>query len=428
VDVTRRPSLITDDLLRQLMAAGQADLLVGVPTLDNASTIEGVLYAIHQAIADGLADHRVLILNSDGGSSDATQALVAAASRSRAATLLASHSLRTLHRIVAPYHGLPGKRAAIRTVFAAADLLQTRAVAIVDPAATTPDAAALLALFGLGLRAPNDFVASCPVRDPREAPLITQVVRPLIAAAFGASFEDPLGGEFVASAAFVADALRQPVWDNEHLRPGIDLWLRVHALAGPFTTVQVHTPARVRESTPAQPALRTIVQQVLAATWASLDTCAARWMSGVPVALPTTVTRVTADSAAPPTWDVDGLARSCREAVHDLEPLWRRILPDPICRSLRTAVAHDPLALDDALWADILVEYAAAWRRGRSRADDLAASFVPLYLGRAATYLHGSAALDPAAARGRLDALTDQLRARRARLVEAWRLARPGGS
>ena len=118
---------------------------------------------------------------------------------------------------------------------------------------------------------------------------MTQAVRPLLAAALGASFDDPVGEEFVASGAFVADALRQPVWDDEPLRAGVDLWLRVHALAGPFTTAQVQAPARARPTSPDPPSLRSVVQQVLAATWTSLDLCASRWVAGEPVRPPATL-------------------------------------------------------------------------------------------------------------------------------------------
>jgi hypothetical protein len=425
--VARRPSLISDDLLRQLMAAGQADLLVGVPTLNNAATIEPVLAAVHQAIADGLTHHRVLIVNSDGGSEDGTQARLRSASESRGATLLASHSLRTLHRIVVPYHGLPGKRAAIQILFAAADLLQTRAVAIIDPAASSPSAEALLALFQLGLTGDNDFVAAAPLRDPREGPLVTQVVRPLIAAAFGTSFEDPLGEEFVASGAFVADALAQPVWDDEPLRAGVDLWLRVHALAGPFRSVQVQTPPRTRQSPPAPPSLLGVLRQVLSATWVCLDRYAPRWTSDRLVDPPRLLAR---DTAAPagPTWDWPAMARAYRDAIHDLDPIWSRLLSPAVLRELRSASAADPVCVPDALWADILLDYAISWRHGRGRADDLAASFFPLYLGRAASYLRETEGLDAEASRARLDALARHVRERRSRLVDAWRPAGPGGS
>ncbi len=85
-----------------------------------------------------------MLLNVDGGSTDGTPDIVRDASIVDRETLVASHSLRTHHRISAPYHGVPGKAAALRTVFAAADLLQARAVVVLDPeiASVTPESVA----------------------------------------------------------------------------------------------------------------------------------------------------------------------------------------------------------------------------------------------------------------------------------------------
>jgi hypothetical protein len=40
-------SALSDALLRQLIAVGQVDILVGLPTLNNAATILDVVRAIH---------------------------------------------------------------------------------------------------------------------------------------------------------------------------------------------------------------------------------------------------------------------------------------------------------------------------------------------------------------------------------------------
>ena len=40
-------SSLPDALLRQLIAVGQVDVLVGLPTLNNAATIENVVRAVH---------------------------------------------------------------------------------------------------------------------------------------------------------------------------------------------------------------------------------------------------------------------------------------------------------------------------------------------------------------------------------------------
>ena len=82
------------------------------------------------------------MINSDGGSTDGTPDLIRGATFTEADRVQTSHPLRTLHRVLAPYHGLPGKHTALRTVFAAAELTQAKALVVIDPGgpATTPGA------------------------------------------------------------------------------------------------------------------------------------------------------------------------------------------------------------------------------------------------------------------------------------------------
>jgi hypothetical protein len=40
--------LLADEVIRQLVAAGQADIVVGVPTLDNAATVGPVVAAANR--------------------------------------------------------------------------------------------------------------------------------------------------------------------------------------------------------------------------------------------------------------------------------------------------------------------------------------------------------------------------------------------
>jgi len=117
-------TILSDELLSELMAVGQVDVLVGLPTLNHSDSVGPVVRAAHVAFNRELAHERTVLVNVDGGSVDGTPDIVRDASIIERETLLASNSLRTRHRISGPYHGVPGKAAALRTVFAAADLLQ----------------------------------------------------------------------------------------------------------------------------------------------------------------------------------------------------------------------------------------------------------------------------------------------------------------
>lgn len=421
--MARPPSLLSDDLLRQLIAAGQADIVVGVPTLDNATTVGPVVAAAQHAAAVMGGHQRVLVFNSDGGSTDGTPRVVADAITGAASAVMALHSLRTIHRILAPYHGLPGKQAAVRTIFAVADLLQARAVMVVDPNNTDPSPDVLRALLASVLDDDRDFVATAPDRDPREAPLVTHVVRPLLIGTLGASFDDPVGEEFAASRRFVGSALAQPAWDDGPLRPGIDLWLRVHALTSGGRARQVRIAPRTRGAA-ARPALREVVQQVVRATWSSLGLAGVQ--AGAPVAHSPDAVRLASGPTEAPDWALDEFAQVFRDAARDLAPLWREAIAVPLVDMLCQAAAASPLRIDDEAWASVLVEITRTAAR-HARPDDVAAAFVPIYLGRVASFLDEARPLNAWQVQDRLDTLAALVASQRNRLVEAWAPSRDGG-
>ena len=82
-DAVQHESTLSDAFLRQLMAVGQVDVLVGLPTLDNAATIIDVVRAIHLCFTRDFPRLRTVMINSDGGSTDGTPELIRAASFTR---------------------------------------------------------------------------------------------------------------------------------------------------------------------------------------------------------------------------------------------------------------------------------------------------------------------------------------------------------
>ena len=97
-------SLISDELLRSLMAVGQVDVLVGLPTLNHAGSAGAVVQAAHDAFHGALARERTLLMNVDGGSTDGTPDVVREAS-----AVAARHVLR----LAEPAHAAPDQHARI---------------------------------------------------------------------------------------------------------------------------------------------------------------------------------------------------------------------------------------------------------------------------------------------------------------------------
>src|SRR5262245_62956168 len=84
-------STLSDALLRQLMAVGQVDILVGLPTLNNAATVVDVVRAIHVCFTRDFPRQRTVMINSDGGSTDGTPDLIRGATFTQSDMVLTSH-------------------------------------------------------------------------------------------------------------------------------------------------------------------------------------------------------------------------------------------------------------------------------------------------------------------------------------------------
>src|SRR5258706_4155884 len=306
-------STLSDALLRQLMAVGHVDILVGLPTLNNAPTIVDVVRAVHVTFTRDFPRLRTVLINADGGSTDGTPELIRAASFTDVDVVQTSYSLRTAHRVVAPYHGMPGKHTALRTLFAAGELARASIIVVVDPSGPATTAERVTELIGPILRSDVDFLAPRFRRHPREGVLITQLIRPLMRALYGVALDEPLGAEFACSGRFASHCLEQDIWDREAAKFAIDLWVRAEAVAGRFAVGQIWRPAITTAR--AHTTLREVVHQVVVSAIESLVAHESFWLKVAGVA---ELRTWGSDPNAIPeagTWDYQALALQAR---HDI--------------------------------------------------------------------------------------------------------------
>src|SRR6202043_787721 len=96
-------SFLTDDFFRQLINVGEVDILVGLPTHNNAKTVGSIVRTIQSGVLRGFPRERAVIINADAGSRDGTSELVTAISISDERRAPDLNALRTLHSISTNY-------------------------------------------------------------------------------------------------------------------------------------------------------------------------------------------------------------------------------------------------------------------------------------------------------------------------------------
>src|SRR5207237_8570464 len=98
------PASLTPQTETVVQAIGETEVLVGIPSYNNADTIGHVVRAISVGLAKYFPRARAVLVNSDGGSSDGTPEVVAQSVVDSGAMLL-SERQGLLRRIITPSHG-----------------------------------------------------------------------------------------------------------------------------------------------------------------------------------------------------------------------------------------------------------------------------------------------------------------------------------
>lgn len=414
-------SILSDEMVRSLVAAGQVDVLVGIPSLDNAETIGHVVRQVHVAFAKHFPRERTLMLNADGGSTDGTRDVVRSASPDDTESVITSHALRTTHRISVPYHGLQGKASALRTILTVGDLLQARVVVVIDPDATAMTPEWVQSLVVPVLRGNADFVTPRYARHALEGPLVTQLVRPLVRAAYGWKLQEPLAAEFASSSRYVSHVTQCDVWDKDGVGEGIDLWMSLEALVREYRCVEVPLDQHAHGARRVRPALPEAFSQVFGTLLACLEWHDAYWLGRQGSSPLTLLGGEPPAHPEAPAFQVESLAESYRRGVRELAPILSSILSDNLFAEARSHVGETGVpGMPDALWARMVYAFALADRRRSLPRQHLAQALVPLYQGRTAAFLERNASRAPAEIEASLEALSLEYERLKPDFVTNW--------
>jgi len=122
------------DVDRQLEGAPPAEIAVSLATYNNIATVPAVADAIRAGLEKHFAGVPAVLISADAGSSDATVERLAAAGLR---VVRAAHEASMVERAAVPFHGVPGRGAALRLAFAIARRLGARGLVVLEADVTS---------------------------------------------------------------------------------------------------------------------------------------------------------------------------------------------------------------------------------------------------------------------------------------------------
>jgi len=384
-----KKTIMDPDFRAQIDEIGEADLIIGIPTYNSVRTIGHVVRAVTAGLTRDFPKAEAVLVNSDGGSADGTQEEVKRARNEHVKMLLTSHPIHPIHRIVAPYHGMPGKENAFRTFFEATELLKARACVVVDPGlkSITPDwvEPLLKPVYGGDF----DYVAPIYARHKFDGSLTHGIVYPLTRALYGKRLRQLIGGDSGFSGKLAKCYLTKNIWEADVARFGMDIWMATVAIGEGYAVCQSFLGPKVYDTQGPESDLGSMFTQVVSSVYSLMEEYHPLWE------------KVQATEPVPTFGAPDGFRAETvqvnvkrmidifRLAMRDLTEIWRKVLAPQTLRSLESLArsSGEAFSLPRDLWVRVVYDFAIAYHRGSVHRDHLLKSMIPLYLGWVASFV-----------------------------------------
>ena len=418
-----KETILSPEVLLQIEKIKKTDIVVGIPSYNNARTIGHVIRAVSAGLAKYFPDLGSLIVNSDGGSSDETATIVQQSVIEDPRTIMLSHSLTPIQKIITPYHGIPGKGSAFRTIFEIANALGAQACAVVDSdlRSITPEWIELL--LKPILTESYDYVSPFYLRHKYDGTITNSIIYPLTRALYGKRIRQPIGGDFGFSGRLAAHYLTKDVWHTDVARYGIDIWMTTTAIAERYRICQSFLGAKIHDAKDPGSDLSAMLTQVVGAVFNLMDTYQNVWFS-IKGSEQTPIYGFRFDVGLEPVnVNVERMVNAFKQGVADLSSIWEKFISKEVLEGLRR-VSGAPLAdfrLQDSLWVKTVFEFAVAHSKSRMDRDHLIKSMTPLYLGRTASFVLETQNSSAADVENRIELLCLEYENMKPYLMEKWR-------
>ena len=393
------------------------DLAVGLLTYNNAETMGGVLDAVTAGVARHFPGTRTALIAADAGSSDDTRERVGGTALP---AVVLRYEAPAGERVAVPFHGVPGRGAALRSTFDLAQRLGAKALVLLeaDAVSVTPEWLERLAAPVLDGKA--DFVAPAYARHRWEGTISRLLLSPLVRALYGRRLQQPFGGQQALSARLIEHLLIHPKWSwtggDVH-----DLWITGTAIADGFSVWEAALGRHLVRSRTRATDLPAMLAQTLGAAFTVMERHGDLWLE-VRGSEPIPIVGEPASLGVDPmTVDVDGMLEAFRLGVRDLTPIWELVLAPETLADVLTLESGGHMQFPDDLWARVVYDFALGDHYSVVHRDHLMRSLTPLYLGRTAALVAATRALGAAASQAELDLVGAAFERQKPYLVEHWR-------
>jgi glucosylglycerate synthase len=357
------------------------DILVGIPSFNEARTIGHVLTQVDAGLREHYPDLRAIVVNFDNNSTDGTR-------ETFSGVLTVSE---TGYQPTEP--GVSGKGANVRNFLAMAVELDVRAGAIFDADLESVTPRWIRNVLGPILEDSYDFTYPLYRRHRHDGSVTNLVCHPLVHGLFGVSVRQPIGGDFGFSRGLLRH-LSGCALPDAACHFGIDIFVTTESIASAARTCGVGLGAKIhkrRDPVTSARMCQEVTDTLLHQVRRHRELLRRRRLVLAPATL---LDRVANGTAPAVPLDRAGMLGLFVEGVDRAGPLYRAALPAPLAAAIAEMAGRGRPRIDTDMWCDVLYSLVRHHLAGGEPAGSVAQAVMPVFYGRLLSYLEETHALD----------------------------------
>jgi glycosyltransferase involved in cell wall biosynthesis len=356
-----------------------AELIVGIPSYNEAELISYPTQMASEGLVKYFGDKNSVIINCDNNSPDGT----------RNVFMETPTEVPKVYLSTPP--GVKGKGNNIRNLFKKSCDLGAQAIIVLDAdlKSITPR---WVKNLGEPLFEDFGFVAPLYVRHKYDGTITNNIAYPMTRSIYGRRVRQPIGGDFGFSGELAEIYSRQDGWSPAVAEFGIDVWMTTTAMCHDIPICQsfmgrpkIHKPKDPGES------LGPMFLQVVGTIFDIMTTKLTFWKE-VRWSKPTAIFGFgLGEMEMPPPVNVnlERLYDKFQVGFANHDSLWKEILSTNLYKKLSEVktLSFANFEFPANLWAEVLIDFAVAYKDEVYEKETIMESLIPLYFGRTCSFV-----------------------------------------
>lgn len=343
---------------------GKFDIVIGIPSYNNRSTIAFVAEMASAGIHKYFPDSSCILVNADGDSEDLT-------------TDAFLQSKTDFEKVAFIYEGIPGKGSAIHSILELSEEVSAKAIVLVDS-----DLRSIkpwwLERFVKPVFSGTEYVTPFYTRDKYDGTITNQICYPLTTVLYGLKIRQPIGGDF-AIGSRLRKILLQKKWPPNAYRFGVDIWMTTIAINETSRVIQAALGAKIHDVKDPGKQLSAMFGEVVSTLFKLMEDYEEIWKQRSKIEECEIYGQIPDVKPESIVVDVYNLRRKFEKGLQENLQEIEYYLPKNIIEYM--IKYKEDIKIDDELWVDLTYAFILAAHETREY-EKIAKLMLPFYFGR----------------------------------------------